>query len=187
MSTSQAASAAHTNGANIGLMHIRPATTDDFDTILALNHESVAFLSPLDVERLAMLHGQAAWHRVVEDDDGRVIAFLLALREGAAYDSVNYGWFARHYPRFLYVDRVVVARASKARGAASRLYRELFRFAAANQLPSVVCEVDIEPPNPDSLRFHQRFGFSEVGRQWVAGNTKQVALQVAPVGHSQGD
>lgn len=90
---------------------------------------------------------------------------MLALRVGAAYDSVNYGWFARHYQRFLYVDRIVVARASKARGAASQLYRKLFQFAAANQLPSVVCEVDIEPPNPDSLRFHQRFGFSEVGRQ----------------------
>ena len=168
-------------------MSIRPATPDDFDTILALNHESVAFLSPLDADRLAKLHGQAAWHRVVEGDDGQVIAFLLALREGAAYDSVNYGWFARHYQRFLYVDRVVVAKASKARGAASQLYRELFRFAAANQLPSVVCEVDIEPPNPDSLRFHQRLGFSEVGRQWVAGNTKQVAFQVAPVGPSPVD
>lgn len=134
-----------------------------------------------------MLHGQAAWHSVVEDDDGEVIASLLALREGAADDSVNYGWFARHYQRFLYVDRIVVARASKARGAASQLYRKLFQFAAANQLPSVVCEVDIEPPNPDSLRFHQRFGFSEVGRQWVAGNMKQVAFQVALVGSSQGD
>ena len=168
-------------------MNIRPATTNDFDTILALNHESVAFLSPLDAKRLAMLHGIAAWHRVVEDDGGRVIAFLLALREGAAYDSINYGWFAQRYQHFLYVDRVVVSRASKARGAASRLYRELFRFAAENRLASVVCEVDIEPPNPDSLRFHQRFGFSEVGRQWVAGNTKQVAFQVASVGPLAGD
>lgn len=167
-------------------MTIRPATTHDFDSILALNHASVAFLSPLDAERLAMLHGQAAWHQVVEDDDGQVSAFLLALREGAAYDSTNYGWFSRQYPRFLYVDRVVVARDHKARGAGSALYRELFLFAAASGLPLVVCEVDIEPPNPVSLRFHARFGFCEVGRQWVAGNTKQVSFQVAPVGAAPG-
>ncbi len=173
-------------GANIGRMNIRPATTNDFDAILALNHDSVAFLSPLDAERLTMLHVQAAWHRVVEDDDGQVSAFLVALREGAAYDSINYGWFSRQYERFLYVDRIVVASASKARGAGSALYRELFLFAAASGLPLVVCEVDIEPPNPVSLRFHKRFGFSEVGRQWVAGNTKQVSFQTAPVGPSPG-
>ena len=162
-------------------MRIRAATADDFDTILYLNHESVAFLSPLPVERLTMLHAQACWHRVVEDE-GCVTAFLLALREEAAYDSVNYRWFCERYPRFVYVDRVVVSMRSKARGAGTLLYRSLFSFAAEQGVPLLACEVDIEPPNPVSLRFHVRLGFSEVGRQWVAGNTKQVAFQVAPVG-----
>ena len=26
------------------------------------------------------------------------------------------------------------------------------------------CEVNLEPPNPGSLRFHQRIGFTEVGQ-----------------------
>jgi predicted GNAT superfamily acetyltransferase len=48
-------------------------------------------------------------------------------------------------------------------------------------LPWVTCEYDIEPPNPASERFHRGFGFTEVGRQSVAGGKKQVSLQAAPV------
>ncbi|MHB1091087.1 MAG: hypothetical protein ACYC06_04325 [Ilumatobacteraceae bacterium] len=29
----------------------------------------------------------------------------------------------------------------------------------------LTCEVNLQPPNPDSLRFHQRLGFGEVGQQ----------------------
>jgi len=65
---------------------IRPAIAADFPAILALNAALVHFLSPLDAARLRLLHAQAAYHRVAEIDGG-VVAFLLAFREGAAYDS----------------------------------------------------------------------------------------------------
>ena len=73
----------------------RDATPDDFPAILALNAESVHFLSPLDAPRLQRLHAQAAYHRIVTAGGG-VAAFLLAFREGADYDSPNYRWFAQH-------------------------------------------------------------------------------------------
>lgn len=158
-------------------MQIRRATETDFASILALNAESVAYLSPLDEDRLARLHAQAAYHRVVEDRSG-VIAFLLALREGSNYDSPNYTWFAWRYPVFLYIDRVVVSRHARSKGAASLLYRDLFAFAQETAVPLVACEYDIDPPNPASERFHARFGFREVGSQSVAGGTKVVSLQV---------
>jgi predicted GNAT superfamily acetyltransferase len=91
---------------------LREAVADDFPAILTLNAESVDFLSPLDAPRLQHLHAQAAYHRVVVVQ-GAVVAFLLAFREGADYDSPNYRWFARHDPRFLYIDRVVVAAARR--------------------------------------------------------------------------
>lgn len=160
-------------------MRIRPATTADFDAILALNEESVAVLSPLSRERLAQLQGEAAVRRVVEAD-GAVVAFLLAFREGAAYDSPNYRWFASRYERFLYVDRVVVASAARGRGAGALLYRDVFEFAATHSLGLVTCEYDVEPPNPASERFHARFGFREVGRQRLDGG-KLVSLQAAQV------
>jgi predicted GNAT superfamily acetyltransferase len=78
---------------------IRNARPDDFPEILALNAESVHFLSPLDATRLRHLHAQAAYHRVVERE-GKIDAFLLAFREGVDYDSLNYRWFAQNFPRF---------------------------------------------------------------------------------------
>lgn len=155
---------------------IRPAGADDFLAILALNAESVHFLSPLDAVRLRQLHAQAAYHRVVEID--RVVAaFLLALREGADYDSPNYRWFAQRYPEFLYIDRVVVSAAQQGRGLGALLYEDLFAFARSSGVAEVTCEFDVDPPNPPSARFHARFGFREVGTQWLGGGKKQVSLQ----------
>jgi predicted GNAT superfamily acetyltransferase len=161
-------------------LEARPASGADFPAILALNEESVAVLSPLSAECLAQLHGQAAVHWVAERR-GHVVAFLLALREGADYASPNYRWFAERYARFLYVDRVVVSVNAHGQGVGSLLYRRLFEHAAATQAERVVCEFDIEPPNPESEAFHARFGFREVGRQRVAGGRKLVSLQAVEV------
>lgn len=161
-------------------MHIRPSIPDDFSTVLALNAEFVHFLSPLSTERLVHLHNHAAVHQVVEQE-GTVIAFLLAFREGAPYDSVNYQWFASRYACFLYIDRVVVSQRVRAKGAGTALYRHAFAHAAAGNVPVVTCEFDVDPPNPVSERFHAKFGFREVGRQLVAGGKKLVSLQAARV------
>jgi predicted GNAT superfamily acetyltransferase len=159
-------------------MQLRAAIPHDFAAILALNAESVAVLSPLDAAGLAALHARADAHWVVERD-GAVVAFLLALREGADYASPNYRWFAARHARFLYVDRVVVARALQGAGAGTLLYRRLFAHAAETDAERVVCEYDVEPPNPQSQAFHARFGFREVGQQRVAGGKKRVSLQAA--------
>ena len=159
-------------------MKTRPVMPADFADVLALNEESVQYLSPLSLAQLSDLHRQSEFHRVVEAG-GRVIAFILALRQGADYDSVNYRWFARRYADFLYVDRVVVSRDAHGGGAGSILYRHLFEHACRHGIPVVACEFDVEPPNPASERFHAKFGFVEVGRQSVAGGRKTVSLQTA--------
>jgi hypothetical protein len=159
---------------------LRDATAADYPAILELNDRYVELLSPLDAARLARLDAQAAYHRVVEDD-GRVTAFLLAFREAADYDSPNYLWFAQRYPRFLYVDRVVVDGTVQGRGLGALLYRDLFVFAAAHGIDTIACEYYSKPPNEASRRFHAAFGFREVGRQWLPEVRKQVSLQVATV------
>jgi predicted GNAT superfamily acetyltransferase len=159
---------------------IRPASPADFAAILALNAESVHFLSPLDMQRLQLLHAQAAYHRVVEID-GEVRAFLLVLREGRDYDSPNYRWFARYYERFLYIDRIVVSAAMHGQGLAALLYEDLLAFAAQSGVAQLTCEFDLAPPNPGSAKFHARFGFREVGTQWIRDGKKQVSLQALDV------
>jgi predicted GNAT superfamily acetyltransferase len=159
---------------------IRDATLGDFSAILALNAESVHFLSPLDAQRLQHLHRQAAYHRVAEVD-GSVAAFLLVLREGADYDSPNYRWFAARYSRFLYIDRIVVDLRHQGRGLAARLYDDLLDFAQTSGVEQLTCEFDLDPPNPASAKFHARYGFGEVGKQWLGDGKKQVSLQARSV------
>lgn len=159
---------------------IRDAATDDFPAILALNAESVHFLSPLEETRLRRLHAQAFYHHVVELD-GAVAAFLLVLREGADYDSPNYRWFAQRYPQFLYIDRIVVAADRQRHGLAAMLYDDLIAFAKTTGMETLTCEFDLDPPNPASAKFHARYGFREVGTQWLGGGKKQVSLQARAV------
>jgi predicted GNAT superfamily acetyltransferase len=128
--------------------------------ILALNNAHAMELSWLDAERLASLLGQAFYARGI----GEVDAFLLAFDQSAAYDNPNYLWFRERYPRFVYVDRVVVAPALRGRGYARRLYADLFDEARRAGHAIVVCEVNSDPPNPASDAFHAALGFSEVGR-----------------------
>jgi predicted GNAT superfamily acetyltransferase len=154
---------------------IRPATADDFVEILRLNSEWVRFTSELDVAALAALHSQSPYHRVVESG-GRVVAFLLALREGADYGSPNYRWFEERGGTFLYIDRVIVGAAAQRGGVASQLYDDVVQFASATNAGVVVCEIDADPPNEASRRFHERRGFREVGSQMVAGGAKRVSL-----------
>lgn len=159
-------------------IEVRPAEPADFEEILRLNEESVHFLSPMSRERLEHLDEESELNKVLVKD-GRVVAFCLAFREGADYDSVNYLWFAAHYPEFLYVDRVVVDINKQSYGFGSLLYKDVFKHAGETGVPIVTAEIDIAPPNPVSLKFHEKFGFHEVGRQEVAGGTKIVSLQIA--------
>ncbi len=158
-------------------MLIRDASRADFERILHLNEESVHFLSPLLLARLEALHSEAAYHRVI-DDNGSIAGFLLAFREGSHYDSSNYVWFKQHYDQFLYIDRVVVSKQYQGQGIGKKLYDDLFEFAKNSGVMHITCEFDIDPPNHASQRFHERFGFSEVGKRSYGEVTKQVSMQM---------
>jgi predicted GNAT superfamily acetyltransferase len=149
---------------------LRDATPGDWPAILALNEESVHFLSPMDTARLTQLAKAACYLRVIEED-GILAAFLLGFRKGADYDSPNFLWFDARFDDFVYVDRVVVSPEFRGRRLADRLYDDFETFARANGVARVTCEVNVEPPNPVSLRFHARRGFREVGREGYAGKT----------------
>ncbi len=158
---------------------VRDATAADHPAILALNLESESLLSPMDAARMASLDAQAAYHRVAVGDAG-IAAFLLALRDGAAYDSPNYSWFSGHYDSFLYVDRIAVSSAHRGAGLGTVLYADLFDWAREHGIPRIVCEYYCSPLNETSQRFHASRGFREVGRQWLPEGSKQVSFQVAP-------
>jgi predicted GNAT superfamily acetyltransferase len=144
--------------------------------MLRLNDEWVRFTSALDTDALARLHAASVYHRVVESGV-HVLGFLLALREGADYASPNYRWFDDRGGAFLYVDRVIVDAAAQGHGVGQMLYDDLIAFARSADIGRIVCELDIEPPNAASARFHDSYGFSEVGTQLVADGAKRVSLR----------
>ncbi|MEP0324935.1 GNAT family N-acetyltransferase [Bauldia litoralis] len=105
-------------------------------------------------------------------------AFLIAFDQSAAYDSPNFLWFRERLPRFVYVDRIVVAADDRGRGLARHLYEDLFAKARATGFDRVVCEVNSEPPNPGSDAFHGRMGFTEMGRAELIDRGKTVRYLV---------
>lgn len=156
-------------------MMLRHYTPGDEADVLALNEASVAVLSPMDAERFTLLRERCALLRVAEDD-GRVAGFLMGFCNGTDYDSINYRWFSEQYPDFLYIDRVVVSDQFRGRGIASVFYDHAIDWAREQGLDCLVAEIDIEPPNVGSLKFHEKFGFREVDRL-THSPTKVVSLQ----------
>jgi predicted GNAT superfamily acetyltransferase len=159
---------------------VRDAALDDFEVICALNLAEVQHTSAMDLPRLMELHALSCYHKVVVLN-GRVSAFLLAMLSGAPYVNANFEWFAGNYASFIYVDRVVVSAAARGHRLGSLLYEDIFRHARAKAIPLVTCEYNIVPPNEPSRRFHDKFGFTERGTQWVVAGTKRVSLQAADV------
>ena len=157
---------------------IRPAVPMDFETICALNLAEVRHTSAMDITRLAELDAISCYHKVA-CLGGIVSAFLLAMCSGSPYKNDNFEWFSKKYPRFIYVDRVVVSSASRGLRLGTLLYEDIFHHARSNAFPLVTCEYNIVPANEPSRLFHDKFGFKEQGTQWVANGTKRVSLQVA--------
>ncbi|WP_375411821.1 GNAT family N-acetyltransferase [uncultured Bradyrhizobium sp.] len=143
--------------------------------VLELNNAYAEELSYLDYGQLRWLVEHAFHARRVGDLDG----FLLAFDESAEYRSPNYLWFRQRYPRFVYVDRVVITPGARRRGLARSLYMDLFCKARRAGREIVGCEVNVAPPNPTSDAFHVSLGFSERGR--AVANQKLVRYLVRPL------
>ena len=149
--------------------------------LLALNNEHAQELSWLTPERLAHLVDQAFHARRVGDAD----AVLLAFDQDADYDSPNFLWFRERYPRFVYVDRVVVASSARGRGLARLLYRDLFARASRAEHGCIVCEVNSEPPNPASDALHAALGFSQIGSASIHDGRKTVRYLLKQLAENQ--
>lgn len=116
--------------------------------------------------------------------DGEVAGFLMALRPGQSYQSLNYRWFSDRYETFVYIDRIAVSPAYKGRGIGRALYADVENLATTTA-PILTCEVNLDPPNADSMAFHTKLGFAEVAQQVTEGGTKRVSLMVKRLASAQ--
>jgi len=151
-------------------MQIDPAA------MLALNQAHVTQTSSLDLTGMQALIHQAFF--VATCEAGGAEAFLLAVDQDADYHSPNFIWFRARYPRFVYIDRVIVAASQRQRGWGRRLYGDLFASAAQAGHTMIACEVNAVPPNPASDAFHAALGFDPVGTGTLGGGAKTVRYLV---------
>ncbi len=153
-----------------GLLLAPPFEATLFRTLLALNNAHAAELSYKTADDFRALLDAASHVRA----DARGLAFLVAFDDSCTYDNPNFAWFKERYPRFYYIDRVVVAAAARGRGLARQLYDDLERRARAEGRERLVCEINASPPNPQSDSFHRVLGFVPVGAQNLTDRGKTV-------------
>ncbi len=163
-------------------MRLRPIEAADLPSVVELNDAAfpaVPITSPDEMAALLALAGFTL--AAVDETDGSLLAFLVGMRPGSAYASENYRFFETRGSDSLYVDRIVVAEASRGRRIGQELYAAVFELARSEGRAEVTCEVNLDPPNPGSLAFHARLGFRRVGEQATKGGSVTVALLAAPV------
>jgi uncharacterized protein len=162
---------------------LRAYRDHDLDGLVAVNDAAYPAVPITPAAELAELIGMSSV--VVVVDDGAPAGFVLGMPPGLGYQSENYLFFtarARELGNtFVYVDRIVLAAHLRGRGLGPQLYEAVFAEARRVDADEVLCEVNVEPPNPGSLNFHTRLGFVEVGRQSTKGGANVVALLAAPV------
>jgi uncharacterized protein len=142
-------------------MILRTLHPEDVPMMWRINEEGLPGVGKVSDEVLADLLSLA--HLPLGAFEGNVLAgFVLCLLPKTRYASPNYAWFNQRYSRFLYVDRIAVSQTCRNRQIGTLLYRDVIGHAEERRCP-VAAEVSLQPPNPGSMRFHRRHGFTEVG------------------------
>ncbi|WP_084076058.1 GNAT family N-acetyltransferase [Demequina sp. NBRC 110052] len=163
---------------NIRMRLMRDA---DLPSVTALNAGASPAVNLLTEDEVRELFGLSDIALVATNRASEVIAFLVSLAPGQAYDSENYRWFEDRGVRHQYIDRIVVAPSAKGTGVGTALYESVFERARQRGASEITCEVNVEPPNPGSLTFHERLGFRQLAEQWTKDQTVRVALLSRPV------
>lgn len=146
-------------------IRIRDFESSDLDAVWTLNQAAVDAVSSVTRARMRDLIDMSRDVLVIEVA-GDVAGFCNTIDPGANYDSSNYRWFSERYEDFVYLDRIVVARSRQNLGLGAALYTEVERRMRMSGGPyRLTCEVNFDPPNEGSLRFHRRIGFIPVGYQ----------------------
>lgn len=158
----------------------RNVRIDDLKHLLELNQSNLPHVGSIMQSDMEHLHSQAIYFRVAEFND-QTAGFLIAFDPEADYTSLNFLWFKKHYPAFVYIDRIIIAAEARRKSIAYSLYRDLEHFAEERKIPLMACEYNLRPKNDISRQFHQRYGFNEVGTQETEKGKKTVSLQIKQV------
>src|SRR3546814_1269626 len=111
---------------------IRDVSEHELDALLTLNNAASRSILPMDRDQLAFFFECAAYFRVAVID-GALAGFLIALTEDANHASANFRWFKQRFERFLYIDRIVIAKSHRGAGLGRIFYADLQSFAERSE------------------------------------------------------
>ena len=142
-------------------MEIRNLAPANIEAIWAINEQGLPGTGRVSEQEVADLL-QFSSLSVGMFDGNELLGFVICLPPGTHYRSLNYQWFNDHYNAFVYVDRIAVSTLHRNQGVGTKLYDAVVAYSKEKNIP-IAAEVNLNPPNPGSIRFHERFNFEQVG------------------------
>ena len=153
---------------------IEQASKDDLNFILSLNQDSIPSVSSSNLEMMRHFLAISDYFKVCKVN-GISIGFLIALLPEKDYNSEHYKWFNDRYDSFIYVDRIIFNKSYQKQGYGTIFYNDL-KKTMKNKLTNIVCEINIKPYNKQSINFHKKYGFNEVGRKDIDNNKSVIYM-----------
>ena len=144
---------------------VRNIESADLTRVLAINNANTPGVSELTLSELETDITNCLHALAIDNEHGEVCAFCITFAPDAPDAGVNHRWFAERYASFVYLDRIAIDPTYQNLGLGVLLYQSVEQqMIDSAQHSMLCCEVNLEPPNPGSLRFHHRIGFTEVGQ-----------------------
>ena len=144
---------------------VRNIEIADLPRVLEINNANAPGVSEITMIDLVTDLKNSLHALAIDNEQGDVCAFCITFDPTAPDAGDNHRWFAERYKSFVYLDRIAIDSNYQNRGLGAVLYQSVEHHMLNSAEHSLLCcEVNLEPPNPGSLRFHKRIGFTEVGQ-----------------------
>jgi predicted GNAT superfamily acetyltransferase len=144
---------------------VRNIEAADLSKVLEINNANTPGVSELTFAELETDLDNSLHALAIDNEQGEVCAFCITFDPVAPDAGDNHRWFAERYKSFVYLDRIAIDSNHQNSGLGALLYQSVEQQMIKSAEHSLLCcEVNLEPPNPGSLRFHHRIGFTEVGQ-----------------------
>ena len=145
---------------------VRNIVGTDVTRVLEINNANTPGVSELTMIELTTDLKNSLHALAIENEHGEVCAFCITFDPNAPDAGTNHRWFAERFESFVYLDRIAIDSSHQNRGLGALLYQSVEQHMLSSAEHSLLCcEVNLEPPNPGSLRFHKRTGFTELGQR----------------------
>ena len=148
---------------------VRNIVVADLARVLEINNANTPGVSQLTRSELETDLSNSLHALAIDNEQGEVCAFCITFAPDAPDAGANHQWFAERFQNFVYLDRIAIDSTHQNLGLGALLYLTVEqRMLDSAEHSLLCCEVNLEPPNPGSLRFHKRIGFSECGVETTA-------------------